>query len=98
MERFGDVSVVVFFVAQALDGILTYLGVRTWGPSIEANPLVSSAVSFAGVGTGLAATKLFAAGLGMVLHLRRVHLIVAFLAAFYVVAAIVPWTVLFLTM
>lgn len=91
-------SVVLFFVVQALDGILTYLGIHTWGHSIEANPLVSSALTFAGVGAGLTATKLFATGLGMLLHLRRVHLVVAFLAAFYVVVAIVPWTVLFLTM
>ena len=98
VNRFGDVSVVLFLVVQALDGIFTYLGVHTWGPAIEANPLVISAVSLVGVGTGLAAAKLFAAGLGMVLHLRRVHLVVAFLAAFYIVVAIVPWTVLFLTL
>jgi hypothetical protein len=95
-NRFGDIVVIIFFVVQALDGALTYLGLHTWGPSIEANPLVSSAVTFAGAGTGLAAAKLFAAGLGMVLHLRRVHLIIAFLSAFYIVVAIVPWTMLFL--
>ena len=49
-RRFGDIAVVVFMLVQALDGALTYLGVHIWGPSIEANPLVSSAVSFAGVG------------------------------------------------
>ena len=32
------------------------------------------------------------------LHLRRVHLIVAYLTAFYIVVAIVPWTMLFLGM
>ncbi len=96
VNRFGDIVVIIFFVVQALDGALTYLGLHTWGPSIEANPLVSSAVSYAGAGTGLAAAKLFAAGLGMVLHLRRVHLIIAFLTAFYIVVAIVPWTMLFL--
>ena len=95
---FGDVAVIAFMVVQAMDGVLTYLGVHFWGLSIEANPIVSSALSFAGVGTGLAAAKLFAVGLGMLLHLRRVHLVVAFLATFYVVVAILPWTVLFLTM
>lgn len=96
VNGFGDFVVIVFFIVQALDGALTYLGLHTWGPSIEANPLVSSAVTYAGAGTGLAAAKLFAAGLGMVLHLRRVHLIIAFLTAFYIVVAIVPWTILFL--
>jgi hypothetical protein len=97
-SRFGDIAVVTFMVVQALDGILTYLGVHIWGPSVEANPLISSAVSFAGVGTGVAVAKLLAVGLGMVLHLRRVHGVVALLTAFYVAVAIVPWAVLFLSL
>ena len=95
---FGDLAVILFIVVQCLDGALTYLGVHTWGLSVEANPLVSSAVSVAGIGTGLAATKAFAVGLGMMLHLRRVHLVVAGLALFYLAVAILPWTVMFLTL
>lgn len=93
---FGDIAVVCFVVVQCLDGVLTYMGVHIWGPSIEANPLVSSAVAVAGVGGGLAAAKLAAIGLGMALHLRQVHGLVAFLTAFYIAVAIVPWTLLFL--
>jgi hypothetical protein len=95
---FGNVAVLVFVIVQCLDGALTYLGVHIWGLSIEANPLVSSAVSMAGVGTGLAATKLFAVALGMMLHLRRVHLVVALLAGFYIAVAILPWAIMFLTL
>ena len=95
---FGNVAVLVFVIVQCLDGALTYLGVHIWGLSIEANPLVSSAVSMAGVGTGLAATKLFAVALGMMLHLRRVHLVVALLAAFYIAVAILPWAIMFMTL
>ena len=95
---FGNLAVVVFVLVQCLDGVLTYMGVHTWGMSIEANPLVSSAVSFAGVGTGLAATKIFAVALGMMLHLRRIHLVVAALALFYMAVAILPWTLMFLTL
>jgi len=94
---FGDVAVLVFVIVQCLDGVLTYLGVHTWGLAIEANPLVSSAVAVAGVGTGLAATKLVAVALGMLLHLRRIHLVVALLSVFYIAVAILPWTLLFLT-
>src|SRR5690242_1078214 len=97
-SRFGDIAVVTFMVVQALDGILTYLGVHIWGPSVEANPLISSAVSFAGVGAGVAMAKLFAVGLGMILHLRRVHGVVALLTAFYLAVAIVPWAMLFLSL
>ena len=97
-SRFGDIAVITFMVVQALDGVLTYLGVHVWGPSIEANPLISSAVSFAGVGAGVAIAKIFAVGLGMILHLRRVHGVVALLTAFYVAVAIVPWAMLFLSL
>jgi hypothetical protein len=96
-SAFGDYAVLCFLVVQCLDGVLTYLGVSIWGPGIEANPLVSSAVQVAGLGTGLAAVKLFAVSLGIVLHLRRVHNLVALLTLIYVGLAILPWTALFLT-
>lgn len=94
---FGDIAVLVFVIVQCLDGALTYLGVHTWGLSIEANPLVSAAVATVGIGTGLAVTKLFAVALGVMLHLRRIHLVVALLSVFYIAVAILPWTVMFLT-
>ena len=93
---FGDLAVLAFVIVQSLDGAFTYLGVSTWGPSIEANPIVSSAVAAAGPAAGLFGAKLVAIGLGILLHLRRVHTLVAFLTAIYVGAAIVPWTALFL--
>ena len=95
-SRFGDLVVVVFFVVQCLDGMFTYLGVRMWGLGIEANPIVSSAMAVAGLGMGLAGTKLVAVALGMALHLQRVHNIVAILTAIYFAFAIVPWTAMFL--
>jgi hypothetical protein len=95
--RFGNVAVICFLVVQALDGSLTYLGVSTWGLGIEGNPLVSSAMAYAGWGPGLAAAKLVAVGFGILLHLHRVHHLVAMLTAFYIVVAILPWTALFLT-
>jgi hypothetical protein len=97
-DLFGDVAMLVFVMVQALDGALTYLGVHTWGPAIEANPLVSSAVSLAGVGGGLLVAKLFAVTLGILLHLRRAHAVIAALTAFYIAVAIVPWALLFLTL
>lgn len=95
---FGDIAVLAFLVAQALDGSLTYFGLHTWGPSIEANPLVATLTSLAGIGAGLAGAKLFAMSLGVLLHLRRAHVIVALLAALHFALAVLPWTVLFLTL
>jgi hypothetical protein len=95
-SRFGDVAVLGFLLVQVLDGAFTYMGVSIWGPGVEANPLISSAVTYVGLGTGLAGAKLLAITFGVVLHLRRVHSLVAMLTAFYVAVAILPWAILFL--
>jgi hypothetical protein len=94
---FGDLVVIGFFLVQYLDGVLTYLGVTIWGPGIEANPLVSSAIALAGPIPALAGVKLVAIAFGIVLHLRRVHNLVALLTLLYLTVAILPWTALFLT-
>jgi hypothetical protein len=72
---------------------------RTWGLGIEANPVVSSAMAYGGSGAGLVGTaKLDASALGI-----RAATCGAstgssrFLTVFYVAAAIIPWTALFLT-
>jgi hypothetical protein len=94
-SRFGDLVVVGFLLMQCLDAVFTYLGVALWGPSIEANPLISSAMSAAGVVGALGVAKGVAIGFGILLHLRRVHTLVAVLTAIYFALAILPWTTLF---
>jgi hypothetical protein len=96
-SRFGNFVVLGFLVVQFLDGGLTYLGVTIWGPGIEANPLLSAAMASVGLAASLAAAKSVAIAFGIVLHLYRVHTMVALLTAFYVAAAIVPWAAVFLT-
>jgi hypothetical protein len=96
-SRFGDLMVVTFLAMQCLDGVFTYLGVAIWGPAIEANPLISSAMAVVGVVCSVAGAKAVAIAFGMVLHLRRVHNLVAVLSAIYFTLAILPWTALFLT-
>jgi hypothetical protein len=95
-SRFGNIVVVGFLVAQFLDGAMTYIGVKTWGLSIEANPLISSTVQAVGLAPGLALMKVLAGTLGIALHLRSVHVLVAVLTGVYIALAIVPWTALFL--
>jgi len=94
-SRFGDLAVVAFLLMQCLDAVFTYLGVSLWGQGIEANPLISSAMSAAGVVGALSVAKGIAIGFGMLLHLRRVHTLVAVLSAIYFALAILPWTTLF---
>jgi hypothetical protein len=93
---FGDAVVVAFLVVQALDGIFTYLGVGIWGVKIEANPIVASAMASTGPTVGLFGMKLIAVGFGMLLHLRRVHTLVAILTGVCFCVAIVPWAALLL--
>jgi hypothetical protein len=88
---FGDVAVVVFLLAQVSDGVLTYIGVSTYGLSIEGNPVISWLMASLGEGPGLAAAKVTAGFFGMALHLSAVHKAVAVLAGFYIVVAIIPW-------
>jgi Domain of unknown function (DUF5658) len=88
---FGDVVVIVFLLAQCFDGVFTYVGVLTFGLTIEANPLIATLMDTFGHGAALAGAKMIAAALGICLHLRQIHGAVAVLAGFYIVVAIVPW-------
>ena len=87
----GEIASLAFFLAQALDAGLTYWGVVTHGHALEANPLLASLMWSIGAGPALASAKLGAACCGMVLHLTKVHRIVAALTLFYVCAALIPW-------
>jgi uncharacterized protein DUF5658 len=93
-EWFGNVAVIAFLAVQYLDGFYTYAGFSIWGLSIEANPLIRLVVTAVGPGAGLAAAKLVAIAFGVVLHLRRVHSVIAILTAVYLVLSIAPWTAL----
>ena len=90
-SRFGDAVIVLFLLAQAADGVMTYAGVTTLGVHIEANPLLASLMVMFGQGPAVVGAKLVAAGLGISLHLVGVHRILAILTGIYVVGAILPW-------
>jgi hypothetical protein len=92
-SRFGDSVVLAFLVVQALDGVLTYVGISL-GQAGEGNPLVGGMMAAFGLGPGLAGAKLLAGSLGIALHLFGTHRLVALLTALYVGAAIVPWAAL----
>jgi uncharacterized membrane protein len=91
---FGDIALIVFLLAQALDGVLTYVGVSMYGLGMEGNPLIAWMMTSMGEGPALAAAKLTAGIFGIALHLSAVHRAVALLAAFYFVVAIGPWTMI----
>ena len=88
---FGNLVVIVFLLAQACDGVLTYVGVSVYGLHMEGNPILGWMMTAMGQGAALATAKAVAGGFGIALHLGSVHKVVAALAAFYVAVAIVPW-------
>jgi uncharacterized Tic20 family protein len=88
---FGDVALVVFLLAQACDGVLTYVGVSTYGARMEGNPLLVWLMTTVGLGAAVATAKTAAGAFGIALHLTSVHRVVAVLAAFYVAVAVLPW-------
>jgi Domain of unknown function (DUF5658) len=96
-SRFGDAVLLVFLVAQVCDGVCTYVGVHTFGASIEANPIVAWYIAGLGVGTALIAVKGLAFSCAALLYFFACHRTLAALAALYAVAAVVPWLTLLLS-
>ncbi len=90
-DIFGDVALIVFLIAQASDGVLTYVGVSTYGLHIEANPLIGWLMTILGEGAALATAKAAAVVFGIALHLSAVHRAVAALAVLYFAVAVFPW-------
>ena len=88
---FGDAVLIVFLLAQCLDGVFTYVGVKTYGIGVEANPLIATLMTYVGHGTALMGAKSLAGLLGIGLHIGQVHNAVAMLAVFYLAVAVFPW-------
>jgi Domain of unknown function (DUF5658) len=88
---FGNLAIIAFLLVQAMDGALTYIGIVSFGPAAEGNPLLSWGMSILGAAPALAGAKMAASMFGIILHLTAVHRTVALLAALYVSAAILPW-------
>jgi hypothetical protein len=87
---------VVFFLVQALDGTLTYAGVRQLGIGVEVNQLLVFYMETFGIGLALVGAKGVACACGLILHLAHCHRPLAIAAGAYLGAAIVPWTIVIL--
>ena len=90
-DLFGDIALVAFLIAQASDGVLTYVGVTSYGLHMEANPIIGWLMASIGQGAALATAKLAAGLFGIALHLSSVHKAVAALAVLYLAVAVLPW-------
>ena len=81
----------LFLLAQACDGIFTYVAIRTDGIGAEGNMLLATWMSLAGPAPTLFCAKMLAAGCGVLLYARGVHRTLTVLTILYAVAAIGPW-------
>jgi hypothetical protein len=93
---YGDAVFLAFLIAQAVDGAFTYVGVGTFGHSIEANPVVAWYIAVFGAGVALIATKALAVACAAILHLYAMHQTIGALTLFYIAVAILPWARLFI--
>ena len=95
-SRFGDGVLLVFILAQVADGLFTYLGIKTFGAAIEANPLVAWYVAAFGAGIAVIGAKGLALACGAALHLRAMHRTLGVLTLVYLTAAVWPWSQMFI--
>ena len=92
---FARMTLALFVICQATDGLLTYFAVRAFGHAIEGNPLLVTWMGIAGAGPTILAAKLGACACGLVLYAHGTHRALAVLTAFYLFVAVVPWLYLF---
>jgi hypothetical protein len=88
---FGKVTLALFVLCQASDGLLTYFAVRTLGHAVEGNPILATWMTLAGPGPTLLVAKLAACACGVVLYAHGTHRALATLTAFYLLVAVAPW-------
>lgn len=95
---FNKLTLVAFILSQIGDGILTYVGVSTFGVKAEGNPFLAFIMSVYGVGFGLVVAKIVSVILGLILYMLGFHNLMVGLTIAHVVFAIIPWMHIFLTL
>jgi hypothetical protein len=85
----------LFLLAQVVDGLLTYTAVAVLGVVGEGNLLLASAMHVAGAGPALVGAKTLAAACGLLLYSRGFYGVLGALTGLYMLLAITPWLVVF---
>lgn len=89
------VILLLFLVAQAYDGLFTYVAVSAVGLHAEGNALLAAGMALAGPGPALVVAKLVAAGAGIFVYFRGMYRLLAGLTTLYALAAIGPWLLVY---
>jgi len=93
---FGTGTLIAFVVAQLCDGVLTYIGIHTFGQGIEANPIVSWYIAALGAGVALLAAKSVAIACALLLYRFARYRTLGVLTVMYFAMAVQPWISLLL--
>ena len=93
MVRPARLVLLLFIVAQACDGVFTYVAVNAFGLQAEGNVLLATWMGIIGPAPALLGAKLLALACGVLLYIRGVHRVLAALTALYAVGAVGPWLV-----
>jgi hypothetical protein len=83
----------MFLVAQAFDGLFTYVAVEAYGVVAEGNVILATWIDLVGLAPALIGAKLLACGCGVLLYCLGLRRALLGLTVFYGAAAIVPWLV-----
>jgi hypothetical protein len=94
MRRQEVLVLVIFLVAQILDGALTYVGVRQFGIEAEGNMLLTTLMQAWGTGPALVAAKVFSGACGLMLFAVAVYRVLAAAAGACIGFAVIPWIAL----
>jgi hypothetical protein len=89
--RYARLSLMVFLILQAADGLITYGAVSVFGVQAEGNPLLATWMAIAGPGAALFGAKLIACGCAAILYVCGARRGLAVLTVFYAVAVVLPW-------
>ena len=87
----AKVTLALFVLLQASDGLLTYMAVSAFGHAVEANPILATWMAVAGTGATLLIAKVTACACGLLLYARGTHRALASLTALYLFGAVGPW-------
>ena len=85
----------LFLLAQACDGVFTYVAVRAYGIIAEGNMLLATWMALVGAGPALLGAKSMASACGVFLYGIGKRGVLLTLTIIYAVVAIIPWVWIF---
>lgn len=94
---FSRLTLLLFLTAQGFDGLFTYIAVHAYGVHAEGNVLIATWMALVGPGAALFGAKTVAGACGLLLYARGLHRTLSLLTILYVIGAIGPWLMVYVT-